>query len=682
MSWVVLVQFRGLRLSRWVLIRQWEFIPEDAAVRGPFYNMRFKAIRNELVRKYWEDTGDVANLRLSQEPLRDSVGGIETMGLRHDKTKIPVEELQRIMNLAHRQALQDTREWLYTIERRTNLGKYGEYIWPFISATQNTVTVAGKLLYKEPWLAPMVANIWNMPNRLGLEDEEGNIRLPIVLPGVTEFARKHPEIPVLGGLMGPGDQLTLNKNGINMWAPDTGFGLIPRPGPLAIVPASELMKLGLFPIETPQPVKTALGDEAGTEFYESFKAYIFGEKRGASEVTGSWDLLMPALLQRIGESKSELSKEYGYQYALQEARAMQRFHAGEIDELPTADDIHKMTTNMFWLSVLGQLGVPTPITPYPTLTRPDIQTPAETLQKQMRLYQEKDPQNAMLNFSNDFGDWALQSAMTEVSKDIGGAAPTPATVSDIKTLDPLLRRLAPVLQASGGNLDVLGMLVNNRNSLIGDEPNPDQLFEASAFAWLKAKNIPGINEQWREIPGPGLSSLERQRITGWSMHRQFMDIQEARLASRGLTSFNVAAAADLKAANDRFIANMKANPEMAGWVLDYEDRDTTRITSAVTTMQAAVNDPTFTEFMIKNGKEQTLACMIDYLKYRGAIMELARRSGSGLTAKSNARLAQTWDTIQFKLKQRDVRWADIANRFFANDNNPQAAINVQNVAGL
>lgn len=649
-------------------------IPEDALVRGPFYNTRFKAVRNDLIKKYWEEQGMLDMVRAANRNAKDSAGVRETMTMEHDAFKISPAEMSRITQVAHRQALTDTREFLYTIERRTNLGKYGEYVWPFISATQNTVTTVGKLLWKEPWLAPFIATVWQAPNRLGFEDDQGNLILPLPTKEIKEFLKDRPEIFALGGVMDVNDQLLLPKNAANVWFPESGFGMVPRPGPLGVIAASELMKLGAFPTETPEPLKAALGEEEAAMSYKYIKDYIFGEDQGASEVFLSADRAIPAWIQRISESKSEFSKEYGYQYAMQRARLFARFYAGELDKPPTPEEIHKRTTNTFWFYVMGQQGLPNPLNPLPTLSRPTVSSPTDVLVEQLRLYREKDPANALLNFSNDFGDWALQAALTNVSVDVGGGAPTNATISDIKTLDPLIRKVAPML---GDNKDVLGMLVNNRNSLAGEEPTLDQVYDPSAYALQKDLQIGGTTETWRTVLGPAVSEAERQRLQGWTIFRSFMDVQEARLASRGLTSFEVAAAADLKQANKVFLNNMRNNPEMAGWVVDYDDIGGNRLGAAVTTLTAAVEDPGFQKLMIGAGKGSTLSCMGEYLQHRAAVISLLSKSGAGIEDDKNWWIKQAWETVRLKLKQRDTRWADIANRYLANDENPRPQLILQ-----
>jgi hypothetical protein len=116
-------------------------IPEDAVTRGPFYAGRYKAARDDMIEMYLIRTGQADKIRRGKRQA--APGGREHGGtIEQDEFKIPAGEFSRIEYQAHRRALADTREWMYTIERRTKLGKYGEWLYPFISATQNSVTVA------------------------------------------------------------------------------------------------------------------------------------------------------------------------------------------------------------------------------------------------------------------------------------------------------------------------------------------------------------------------------------------------------------------------------------------------------------------------------------------------------------------------------------------------------------
>lgn len=646
-------------------------IPEDAITRGGFYNMRFKTMRNALIEDYLVQSGQGAALKKGRR-ARSASGADQGATIAHGEFSIPQNELSRIYRQAHRKALADTREWMYTIERRTNLGKYGEWIFPFISATQNSATVGAKLLYKEPWLAPMIIDLWRMPSRLGIEDEEGNIRLPMPLDWVRNTLKDHPEIPVIGGVLDSVDQIKIPKNGLNVFMPETGFGFAPQPTPWVQVAASELMKANALPVETPSPIKAILGDEAGNEFYKSFKDWMFGEDIGQSAEFGSWDKLFPAAAAKFIYSRNELSAQWGYQHSLQWHTQTMRFRSGERDTPPTEAEINQRTTNSFWFALFGNLGVPTPLTPYPILTRPQVDSPVTALQDVYKKLQEADPLTANLNMDRLFGDWGLEAAMTKVSQNVGGADPTPATVSDIETLSPLIREISPDLGPQ--NLNVLGILINNRR--------PAESYEQSAYNWEKTATIPGTNRQWREVQSPEQAVAERQRIVGWTVYRRAMDQLDAQLKSAGFTSYEVKGAAAFKQAKKVLVENMKSNPDYAGWLVDYQDQGGSKTLSAVRVMEAAVKDKSFQNLLISNNKERLFGIMNEYVNFRRDLIQVLQNTGHSIDHDSNVMWKIAWDSMRLKWRSQDERWAEIDSLYLSGDDNPVSPGNlaIQNIA--
>jgi hypothetical protein len=641
-------------------------IPEDAVVRGPFYNTRFKAARNDLIKSYWLErnvdikTVERANKDYYKAQSKTKAGAVQEGTISHPPFEIPAKDLSRLEYLANRRALQDTREYMYTIERRTNLGKNGEWLFPFISASQNSVTVAGKLLYKEPWLAPMVADLWRMPNRVGFEDEEGNLQIAMPFPFIRDWLKDHPEVPFLGGVIDSTDTIKISKDGLNVFMPDTGFGIAPRPVPWMQVSASELMKAGAFPVETPQVLRSLMGDAEGDQFYQMVKDYVFGTQGSMSEKTGSYDLLAPPVLQRFLQMKDELDAGYGYQYALQRATEMMRWKAGERDTEPTADEIGQRTTNMFWFQLLGNVGMPTPLTPYPILTRPQVGSATEELMDIYQKLKQTDPENASLNMYNMFGDWALEAANTKITSNVGGADPNMAAASDIKTFDPLIREVTNAV--SPENYDLIGIIVNNRS--------PEFDYNQSAYDFEKATTIAGTNRKYREVQSPQESQEERERVVGWTMYRKGMDFLDAQLASRGLKSYEATAAMDLKAAKDRMIANMANNQELQGWWIAYQDLGGNRTSSAIRVVELAVSNPQFVEEMTRAGKTGLIDAMNTYVQARRYVIQTLTSTGTSINDPQNAALKQGWANIRQGLKA-DERWTAIADRYLATDDNPQ-----------
>jgi len=642
-------------------------LPEDAAVRGPFYNKRFKQVRDMLIENYWAQTDPSMLKRGWRKGVTSKGGKVDPDGITHPAFKIPADEMEDIFRTAHKQALYDTREYLYTIERRTKLGKYGEHIWPFISAQQNTLTAGGKILYKNPWVGVAAAKLWAAPERMGWTDEDGNMSYPIMLDWLNERLKDAVDVPVVGGILSGSSMLTIPQNGLNVWAPDTGFfGVIPRPGALAQITASNLMQIGAFPVDTPDAFKSMLGDDADGA-YQLLKDYMFGDQGSLSTKTGSWDLVLPPWVKRILDSKDELSSAYGYYFQLEWADQIARAMKGDREDWPNPDEIDKRVTNKFWFYALGNFGAF-------GMTRPDIQKPLVTeLQSILQMYLDAqgkrgangeyliEPGQAYMAFNRDFGQDLLPLAMKGTSKNVGGADTTTATVGEIRAYDTLIRELAPSL---GDDLPILDILINNASG-------PSDDYSDEALRWQRVSLIPGTGEEWRQPLSGREAIVQTNTNAGWVEYRKFVDQQEAKMHSMGLRNMQQSAAAPLREQKDIFLINMsKSNPD---WYADYSDGSTKRLPKVINLLSKMVTDPTVQDRMMTGGQESLYGAMSEYLYYRQQTVMALEESGKGINDLDNAHIKDAWGAIRQRLKDSDVRWSEIATRWLDTDDNPQYA---------
>jgi|TARA_R110000823_G_scaffold27627_2_gene80693 hypothetical protein len=639
-------------------------IPEDAIVRGPFYNGRYKASRNAMIESYLRRTDQFTG----KKSRIKTKAGAEIQGtLSHGKTKIPVKEMARIEAQSHALALKETRKWMYTIERRTKLGKYGEWLVPFISASQNSATVAGKLLYRDPALAPAIAQIWNAPQILQIEDENGNIIIPQPPSVIKDFLKDNPDIPVFGGVFGENDVMTVSKNGFNLMMPETGYGVVPRPGPLVGISASEIMKKEMFGIgvERPDILASFMGDGPATAAWSEMKKYIYGEYGGVSKQNASWDKMMPTVISKIYSSKKEMSDKYAKYYANFEATERMRYYYNDREDMPSTDELNKRATNALLFEAVGNFGAPNPLTPMPIITRPMINTPLMTIQNRYRKEMEHNPDTATQNMTNLFGDWALNGVNQKVTRNIGGANPVSTTVSDINTLDPLIRQISPYINEA--NLGVLGILVNNRIPY----ETEDSDYEKSAYEILKSKKIAGRDDNWRSVQTGEMALADRQRSAGWKKYTDFMGQLDAQVAAAGLSSIQVNAAEPFRQKKKAFIQNMKSNPEMRGWTASYGAGARNRISESIKVIEAGINDSGFQKLMMDSGKERTYGIMVEYIEGRNAIMNVLKESGKSIDNEVNYHWKVTWDAARTKWRNSDVRWAEIDTLYLSGDNNPE-----------
>lgn len=590
--------------------------PEDAFVRAPFYAKRYQVTRDELLTR-----------------LINFYEGAE---------RVPLEQVFMVERLAHRRALKDTKDWLYTIDRRTNLGRYGEIVFPFISATQNSLTAVGRLIRKDPAVPGIMLALWSAPTRVGWEDENGNLIIPLpkeLIPdGVEDFF----------GIKGYKNVL-INKGSLNVVFPESGFAFVPRPTPLVQAGASELMKRGLLmSVEAPAIMVNALGEKDADTLWNGWKKYIFGEEAALSTAPFSYDKVLPPIMNRLIQYiQKDSSQQYAYQYGLQARTQDLLWRGGYRDEYPTADEIMKRTDGMFLLRMLGNALAFTP---------PQYQSPIEPLIDIQRAYDEAYGLEGPMKFSETFGSEMLILADASSTKNVGGVLGNPATIRNIRKYDRLLRDVTPVV---GPDLDVLGIIVN--------EDQTEAAYDPNSYRWLAATNIPGTTRKWREPLSGAESVAESQRQAGWVETMKFENSLDALLQNAGLPNYRVKGAERLNAYRQEFQDNMLSDPNYAGWAVDFQSMGSSKTYSAVQVITRALGDE---QFMTDKADSKTWQNAALYIDGRNRLLDLVEASGESLDSEANAGLKQEWDTFRQNLKNSDEGWANIANRFLRGDDDP------------
>lgn len=594
-------------------------LPEDSLVRGPFYSQQYLKFR---------DSG----LAILREQYADDAS-------------IPLARIEQLEKQAHRRALKDTKEFLYTIDRRTNLGRYGEWIFPFISATQNSVTTLGKLVRRDPALPALMLSLWSAPTRVGWEDENGNLIIPLPKELIPD------SVEDFFGLQGITD-IRVPKAGLNVVFPETGFAFVPRPTPLVQVGASELMKRGLLIDVTPPPLLVnVLGTEQADQLWRGIKDYIYGEENGISNMPLSFDKFAPPVANRLLQLISkDSSAQYAYQYALQARTEDLRWRAGERDDYPTSKEIMDRTNGQFLLRMLGNIFAFTP---------PDYQYAVQPLIDMQRKYDKTYGLEGPMKFSEQFGNEVLILSNTDTTKNVGGALSNMGAVRNIQKYDGLIRGVAPRL---GDDLSILGIIVNDNAA--------DAEYDPSSYRWMTSTSIPGTSRNWRELLSGPESMRESQRTAGWVEFTKFMGTLDAMLTESGYSSYRVKGASELNDARQQFIENMKNNPMYEGWRIDYEDIGGKKNEKALMLIQSALNDE---EFMKDKGDNRTWQAAAMYIEARDEVMAQVAATGKTINHEDNKFIAEEWDSFRMKLKNYDNGWAAIANRFLNADDDPRGS---------
>ena len=590
-------------------------IPEDAMVRAPFYGIRYRQARDEMITRLKATPGET----------------------------VTQKEIDAIARIAHRRALKDTKDWLYTIDRRTTLGRTGEYMFPFISAAQNSTTTVGRIIWNDPSIAALLLAAWRAPSKAGFEDEQGNIHIPIphaFLPDGLEEAL---------GIKNMMD-VTINKGSLNVILPESGFGVLPRFGPLVAAPVSEMMKHGWFgmSVEAPTILENALGKEGANAIWNGWKAYAFGEGQGMAPDTLSLSMFTPPVVAKIiqmyeGEGSSS---QYAYYYNLQFRNEMANWMAGYRDTPPDAAEIKSRTNGFYMLRIMANLTAFTP---------PNYESKLDPIIKAVRNNDRNYGIDGSRMSNDQFGNLLLMLGDFSNTKNIGGAQPTAEAVGNARKYGDLIGKVSANL---GTDLSVLGMLVND---------NPNAYYDDSAYGWELASQIPGVVQKWRELQTPEMAWRESQKNAGWTAYIKLMDGLDAILQERGLESYRSAQASDLREARNSAIEQLRQNPLYAGWYDDYTDFGSTRTTNAVEVMSAALQDQTF---MANHQESLVWQAASEYLFYRDKVLAGLDERGSGINNNDNQDIRDFWDNRRAYLINKYNGWGTFANRYLNGDNDP------------
>lgn len=587
-------------------------VPEDALVRFPFYGQTYERTANQIRRSLTEQYGD----------------------------KIPMSEVNRAMMQAHRRALRDTRNYLYTIERRTNLGDKAEAFLPFVSATQNSLTSLGRLVWKDPALPFVLKNIWNTPDVMGWTDDQGQISVPIphaLLPdelenrlGITDLSR-----------------FTFDKNQFNVIFPETGYGFIPRPSPLVMVPVSELMKANkIFTVDPPEILKSIVGEETAGSLWEQFKTYMFGDQGGASTKPFSYDFLLAPQQAKLLQLVQGLdSKEYANWYT--------RFYRAELMKEQfglrgpvTKQEIINMTNNFTWLRFGANVTAFTP---------PQYETNLQPLMDAMRVNEQLYGVDGAWKNAEMFGPTLALLGDISVSKNVAGIDPSTEAVARARRYSNIINDVSPSIDKS--SLSSLGMILNTEVKGYYDE---------SAYAWEFSNKIPGVSEEFRKLQTPEESLMQAQRNAGWTQYLKFMDQLKAIADQAGLKSYTQSPA--LKEAKKQMVASLSNNPLYEGWAQDYEDPTGTRTQDTIRILDTALRDPVFVKE--NNGPIWQAATL--YLADREKIVELIKQSGKpSIDSPGNEAIKMAWDALRESYITTYNGWGTVANRYLSGDDNPK-----------
>jgi hypothetical protein len=639
-------------------------IPEDLFVRSQFYGRTF---------------------RKHAESMYDSLVAQSDSGI------ITWDDVNAIRNQSHRRALKDTKDWLYTIDRRTNLGSAMERFVPFISASQNSVTTVGRLIYKDPTTAWAMATIWQLPDRFGDMDGDGNpdtFAIPIgFLPdGVQEsiaFAT--------GTKKG---QVQFNK---------TSFDLVfngvfdPQGPPLVGVLSSEMMKHGWFGAQGDTPEwLDSIPD--GDLLWGYWKDYSLGKEGGASEYFASVDKILAPWQKRMFDaylagpgSSANYSRTY-QSYMLQE---QWKYRNGEREDEPTQDEILNTTNNIFKLRALANLTLFT--TPkYDT----EMDALANAINKQDQLFRQDqslppEQRQGVLSPEEMYGDLVAQAGfgVSKSRENKAGVQVTDYGAAAVKANEDVIRQIAPSLVTTN-NLDAIGILTEDPNSFFADPSSPsgykegEYQYSQDAAAYFAANRIPGTNEEYRAAQDPATIQHQAMLRVAWRDYMIQKEALEIDMQQKGVSSMETIEGMQYKnILKYQIIPGIEA--KYPGFMADKAEQEGSRSNDVLRVMATAFNTPAFVERNKSNpvwsndGPAATyMRSRTQYMQQREAIIMDARSKGvvsintddkgkDVLYRQMLDQLQEDWNLTQAQLRRSSPAWAALQDRYIGDDSDPR-----------
>jgi hypothetical protein len=401
-----------------------------------------------------------------------------------------------------------------------------------------------------------------------------------------------------------------NKQNFNL-----ALQITPGAGPLVSVPVNEVAKR-----------RPDLSDNAIAKWALPY---------GAS--SSSTQLVMPAAYRRISAASAGLDdRSYAGMVATIYATEMVDYNLGKRSTRPTFKEAEDKTAKLYKLRAAANFSLP---------ASPTFFSPYQHYIDIYRSLKQKDPEHADEIFYNRYKDAYFPLTGT-VTKSVDGV---PATIGGYKSEQKYK--------------DLIGQYPELGGLITGSEGAGS--FSKAVYEFQLANRLgPGSTETERRVLSPQERANSEQVRLGWIKYSSAMDLIQAEMQEKGLTSLRQRGAEELAQLKANVVADLgKQSP---GWYDDYLATDPGKQRRMFEGIRKVVQDPRL------RGRPE-IQGLADYMHARDLIQqELAQRASqkggaATLAAKSNADLATLWENVVGDIVQDNVSFAQTYNRYLSND---------------
>lgn len=598
-----LVGARKLQQTVRGLFRLLGSMPEDAWARHPFY---IDIYRKSLKRRI-DDFNYLNEGKVALPQGQDAILS---------------KDLQLMMKAAHTDALRATKKVLFTIDNKSNLASLFKFVSPFFAAYENSLKTWAKLAIDKPEIINRANLIYTAPNRAGIATDENGNPVPADKATVDDYIwievpESMKKIPFIGkGLE------SLSNVGIQKRSLDVVFqgGLTVPVGPYVAIPISEIVKT--------QPT-----------YEDSLKwAIPFGAERSAvTAMLPTW--VKRQLVKQAGQSDPQYANTYTLIWQTEQYK---RKLNGQ--DPATPEEIKAMADAYWNMRTVANLVLP---------FAPQFNSPYKMYIDKWRQYREQFGMDAAAKYWQDYGDDLFQFTIS-LSKNNTGSTATTQSVANAQRYKDLVADLA--------NIDPKMI------SLVTETGAGEFQFSDAAYKWQLQTPVSEATEMtFRGRNNPQEAIKENNSQLGWIKYRNIMSYVDSELQARGIQSIQDKRAQDLALFKKDAVAALAE--QNRDWYIDYRDTDGSKFIKVRDAFSAILNNE---KFMKDNGNSPTWKSVAIYLDTQASVERmLAERKAAGgagsITAKANADLAAILELTASKLKQEDIGFGDLYDRYLSYD---------------
>jgi hypothetical protein len=579
-------------------------LPEDITVRHPFY------------KHVWDDEY-ARRLKIALD------GGM-----------VPsAENLEKIRRSAHRQALKETKETLYTIDRYSNSAAKLRWIMPFFAAWENTIKTWVKIGVRDPSVVARGYALWNVPNYAGLVTDENGEQ---VGPGLGLSDTQNVQIPVPEWMREKwfaGKNPEFSKGAVNVILQGEN-PFLPGMGPQVTIAAN------MYAQEHPDVVANIKALPGGETLIKSLLP--FGE---VSE--DSWKQALTPWQRRLvtrwqGESSKEYANAYQSTYAamLVDIKLGKRDNPGEqalMEEAKQATDT--------WYLVRAAAGATLPMalqfdSPY--------QFYIDAYRKHMRDNPDESTRQAQEWFLTNYPEYF--PVISSLSKNPTGVASTLDAFEATRKYRGLVNDIA----VGSGEL---GQYESNMIQMVTNPVMSEADFDQGVYVWQYGRQVAaGSSLEFRTQGDVADAAEYAQAQEAWVKYGAGRAELDRTLDQYGWESI-YDAPDNLREQWKSFKDGLEA--EYPAWKADRQQIDQGLASKAVRSAQLIVDNE---QFWNDHKDDQMWILVKDYVESRKRAVELMGQEGVNKTD-----LREQWARYGKTLSDRDTRFAEFYYRWFDND---------------